>query len=163
MQGIIERQPSYIDYPGAESPDYSCACPRCGRIWEGWNTKLEPRDCFKFDNYVEWECDDVGLTTHGDKTPVRNDMCRICAWEDHFEQDERAYIDQEVDKREVIAYCLKGTRHSRDFDVDAANYMFDTIANHDKEYMKELIRDFIEECEKDDFIDWLMGRGFTAH
>lgn len=160
MQGIVERQPSYIDYPGADFPDHTCVCPRCGRVWEG-----RCGQSGAFGSEIEWSYGEDDLALMDSDWPIQNDMCRACAWEDHFDQNEMDYVADEVEKRNVIAYCLQGTgcgREGFDFDEDAANHMFDTLANHDKAYMGELIHDYISECKKDDFVDWLIGRGFTS-
>lgn len=150
MDYMIDNPMTFGDYPGAEDAEITAVCPRCGRVWEGWTTMFHPDELL-------WDCEDFEYSSDDD--PIQNDSCPACVWERHSDQDEMEYIETRGLEQEVIVWCLFDRAVSScDIKSNRAREWWNMIREHEPDYLKEIIHDYIEEEEKSEFIEWLMGK-----
>lgn len=138
------------EYPGALPPDRVTLCPCCGRAYEG----------FRIDEGMQWDCAEGWSVTGTCCEPVKNGKCAACAWERRTVGDELAYIAAEIPARSVLAYALCGDEHA-DLREEDCEILLRSVLELQSEYASELIGDYVADCRRDDFIEWVMGRQST--
>ena len=141
------------DYGDDDSPDQEVRCPHCDRIWSGYDT----------DSVTEWDCtDDAYASTF--TYPVRNGVCRVCAFSERTTEQERAYIADREMHVDVLEYLLCNRSTGRITHYDDAEALWDVLIDTEDErtrsWVNDLIHNFIGEEAESDFIDWIMEGGF---
>ena len=140
------------DYGEEDSPDQEVRCPHCGRIWNGYDT-----DCG-----TEWDCTDYAYAS-GFIYPVRNKVCRVCAFDERTIEQERAYIADRELHVDVLEYLLcRSTGRITHYDNAEAlwDVLIDTEDDRTRSWVNDLIHSFIGEEAESDFVDWIMEGGF---
>ena len=135
------------EYQGVSPPDRMMRCPRCGRIYLG----------FRVDAGMQWDCGDGSVISASACEPVGNGKCAICAWERRTAQDELAYVKAEIPARQPLAYALCGDERICLRENDSEEILR-AVLDAQSEYARELIRDYVADCRRDDFVEWMMGR-----
>ena len=148
MMFEIENPMTIGDYGQIDHPDHSILCPRCGRVWNGYDS----------DYGTEWESESesyFSAYTH----PVSGGMCRCCAWENSTDEQRMQYINQYRMQTDVLDRFLCGSRSGirRYSNADA---LWEALTECDdgsvREWFGIVIRDYILDESLDDFVDWLM-------
>ena len=141
------------DYGEEDLPEHAIKCPKCGRVWNGY-------DC---DDRIEWDCtDDAYESTFS--MPTSKNGCRVCAWENKTIQQIRAYIADRTCFVEVLEYLLCNGSLSRISHYDNAETLWSILVESEddviRSWVNDLICDYIHDESQSDFIDWIMEGGF---
>lgn len=140
------------DYGDEDPPDHEVRCPHCGRIWNGYDT----------DGVTEWDCTDYAYAS-AFTYPVGNRVCRVCAFDERTNEQERAYIADREAHVDVLEYllCRSTGRITQYDDAEALwDVLIDTEDDRTRSWVNDLIHSFIGEESESDFVDWIMEGGF---
>lgn len=149
MERMIDNPMTFGDYPGAEEPEMTVVCPKCGRAWEGFESRRD-------DGELEWECEDFNYDWD---FPIQNGMCPICAWEKHTVNDEFDYIESRGEESLVLNWFLFYRQTEKEtISIDKARILWDGFKRNDPDGWKDVVHDYIVDREYSDFIDWMMGK-----
>lgn len=139
------------DYGEEDQPTHNVRCPQCGRVWNG----------YEYEDEIEWECDDDSYT--GSMLwPTSKHGCKICAWERRTVEQLRAYVEDRTLYVEVLEYLLCARKCSINH-YDDAKALWDLLVETEdadiKDWMNELIGDYVHDKAKSDFVEWVMEGG----
>lgn len=141
MDYMIDNPMTFGDYPGADDPDITMECPCCHRVWNGYT----------MDGETIWEFEDCEM----DDDPVQNGMCPICAWQNRTHKNEMEYIERHAMQKDVLEYWMDANR----IDRDSADELWKMMVEHERDFLDELIDDYIEDGCQVDFVDWMLDGG----